>query len=187
MNINEKLAVITTFEKLCKERAKEIRAEADEEFGQLYDEYGTEKMGLKLGGQKVGDFILTFNAEHFVVTDKAAFEEWCLDYGLATVRKSIRPGMMGSAIAVLEGAVEPESLRDYLTEEVVVEPEWEEKLVSVGGKVLFQDSGMEVPGVAFIPRTVKGTQVRGCKPDQVIPLIQALPGGVEALLLGGGE
>jgi hypothetical protein len=53
--------------------------------------------------------------------------------------------------------------------------------------VLFADSGLEVPGVAFRPRSVKGTQVRGCKPQDVEPLLKSLPGGVGGLLMGGAE
>ena len=185
MNSRERLAILTSFEKLVKTAKDEARAECDAEFEELYSEFGTEKIGLKVGDQKVGDFILTFNPEHFVVTDRRSFEEWCLDYGLATVSKKIRPGMMGQAISIIEGSVEPECVRDYIEEEVVVEPEWESHLVNVAGKVVFQDSGMEVPGVAFVPRSVKGTQVRGCKPEQVVPILRSLPGGIETLLLGG--
>lgn len=185
MDTNTQLAVITALEKWCKERAKEIRAQADGEFADQYDAYGVEKMGLRINGQKVGDFILTFNAEHFYVTDKEAFEEWCLDYGFAHIKKSIRPLMVGNVIAILEREIEPENIRDYIMEEVVVTSDWQDMMVSAGGKVLHADSGMEVPGVAFAPRTVKGTQVRGCKPEQVVPIIQSLPGGFNALLLGG--
>jgi hypothetical protein len=95
--------------------------------------------------------------------------------------------MVGAAIKVLEGAMDADSVRDYVTEEVVVDGDWESRLAYVGGRVLFADSGLEVPGVAFRPRSVKGTQVRGCKPQDVEPLLKSLPGGVGGLLMGGAE
>lgn len=186
-NLREALAALTAYEKLVKEKKDEIRAMCDAEFAELYEEYGTEKIGLTVGGVKVGDFILAFHPEGFVVTDREAWEEFALDYGLATIKRSIRPTMMGAAIKVLEGAMDADSVRDYVTEEVVVDGDWESRLAYVGGRVLFADSGLEVPGVAFRPRSVKGTQVRGCKPQDVEPLLKSLPGGVGGLLMGGAE
>ena len=49
-------------------------------------------------------------------------------------------------------------------------------------KATFLDSGMAVPGLTFTGQTVKNTQVRGCKPEDVAPIIRQL-GGIDALLL----
>jgi hypothetical protein len=187
VNNREKLAVLTTLEKLVKEEKAAVRAECDAEIAELCEAYGTEKIGLTLNGAKVGDFLIAFNPEGFTVVDREAFEEFALDYGLASVKRSIRPTMMHAAIKVLEGAMDAESVRDYVVEEVVVVGDWEEHLAYVGGRVLFADSGLEVPGVVFRPRSMNGTKVRGCKPQDVVPILQSLPGGINPLLLGGGE
>lgn len=187
MNNREKLAVLTTLEKLVKAEKEAVKAECDAEFADLCREFGTEKVGLTINGSKVGDYIMGFHPEGFTVTDRDAFEDFCLTYGLATIKRSIRPSMMGAAINVIEGNIEPEHVNDFIQEEVVVVGDWEEKLVSVAGKVLYADSGLEVPGVVFRPRAMKNTQIRGCKPEVVVPILQSLPGGINSLLLGGGE
>lgn len=185
MNINEKLAVITALEKWVKEAKENIRSQADAEFADLCEAYNVERQTLTLNGQKVGTYTMEFNKEHFVVVDKIAWEDFASAYGIGVMRKKIRPGMMGSAIAIIEGAVEPESINDYIVEEFEVDPDWESYLVNVGGKVVFQDSGMEVPGVAFVPRAMNRPKVYGCKPADVVPILRSLPGGIETLLLGG--
>lgn len=183
-NINEQLAVITALEKWCKEKKVEIREQADQNLALMYESNDVEKMALKVNGEKVGDLIVVFHKEGFDITDREAFEDFCLSYGLATVKRTIRPEMVGAAIKVIEGAIEPDHWRDFLQEEVVLVGDWENYMVNVGGKVLFCDSGMEVPGVAFRPRRPKGTQVRKCEHEVVIPLLQAMPGGINSLLLG---
>lgn len=187
MNNRETLAVLTTLEKMVKDRKAEVRAECDAEFADLCSEFGTDKIALTLNGSKVGSYIMAFNPEGFTVVDREAFEEFALDYGLATIKRSIRPSMMGAAIKVIEGAIDPEHVNDFIQEEVVVVGDWEEKLVNVAGRVLYQDSGLEVPGVVFRPRTMKCTQIKGCKPEDVVPIIKGMPGGINGLLLGGGE
>lgn len=185
MNVNEKLAVITALEKWVKAQKAEIRAEADADFADLCEEYGTEKIGLTVNGQKVGTFVMTFHPEGFAVTDPDAFEDFALDYGLATLKRTIRPDMESTAIRVIEDVLEPELFADFVKEEVTLAGDWESKLVRVGGRVLLGDSGLEVPGVSFRPRAMKGTQVRDCKPEVVVPILQGLPGGINTLLLGG--
>lgn len=187
MNVNEQLAVITALEKWCKETKEEIRRQADRNLALMYEQNDVKKMALKVNGEEVGELIVTYHKEGFDVTDREAFEDFALTYGLAIVKRSIRPEMVGAAIKVIEGAIEPDHVRDFVTEEVVVVGDWENYMVNVGGKVLFCDSGMEVPGVAFRPRRPKGTQVRKCEPETVLPILQAMPGGLNVLLLGGGE
>lgn len=187
MNANEQLAVLTSIKKMVDDRIKVVRAEVDKEFYQQADVLGVEKVGLKVNGEKVGDLILTYHKEGFNVTDRDAFEDFALTYGLATIKSSIRPEMVGAVIKVIEGAIEPEHVRDFVKEEVVLAGDWEEKLTRAGDAVFLADSGLVVPGVSYRPKAVKGTQVRGCSPEQVTPILQAMPGGITALLLGGGE
>ena len=185
MNVNEQLAVLTAIKKMVDERIKEVRADVDAEFYQQNEAYGVEKVGLKVAGEKVGEIILTYHKDGFSVTDQDAFEDFALTYGLATVKSIIRPEMVGAAIKVIEGAIDPDHWRDFIKEEVVLAGDWEEKLTRAGDRVFLADSGLEVPGVAYRPKSVKGTQVRGCKPEQVAPILDGLPGGLNSLLLGG--
>lgn len=185
MNNTEKLAVLTALEKAVKDRMKDVRSEADADLMDAYDENGYEKKAVKLNGQKVGEHIVTFRKEGYEITDRAAFEEFALDYGLAEQRRYIAPDFMESAIKALEAAFEPEVLDGAIVTEIVLSGDWELAMERVGDAVCYMDSNMVVPGVAYRPKEVKGTMLRGCRPEDVVPIISALPGGVESLLLGG--
>lgn len=186
MRPTEKLAALTAMEKALKDAIKAARAEANDFLMDSYEDIGVERMALKLDGEKVGEFVVTFNKEGFQVTDREAFEDFALDYGLATVKREIRPEMMESAIKALEDTFEPEILSQVVRETVVLHPDWEKAMENVGGVVQYMDSGMNVPGVAAVPKTVKGTMVRGCEPAKVFPIIAGLPEGFNGLLLGEG-
>lgn len=185
MNSTEQLAVLTALSKAVKDRMKEVRREADLDLMDAYEGEGYEKKAVKLNGQKVGEHIVTFHKEGYEIADRGAFEEFALDYGMATQRRSISPEFMESAIKVLEQNFEPDVLDGAIVTETVISSDWDKAMERVGDAVCYMDSGMVVPGVEYRPKRVKGTMVRGCKPEEVIPALRELPGGMEALLLGG--
>lgn len=182
----EAVAVATAMDKALKGVAKTARAEADSDLMEAYEGMGFEKMALKLSGQKVGEFAVVFAKDGWEVADKDAFEDFALTYGFAKVRRSIRPDMVDSVVSALRDAgYTEEILEEIVNEEVTVDSDWERYVTSVGGVPTFLDSGEIVPGLEFRPKHPKGTRVTGCKPEEVLPLVAQLPGGVEALLLGG--
>ena len=181
----EKLPILVALEKAVKDELKSTRAECDEMLLDFYDCDGFERRALRINGEKVGDFAVTFNSEGFYIDDLEAFEEFALNYGMATVRRTIRPDMMESAIRALEDAFEPDVLDQVIQSEVVISPDWEKAMVNVGGVAMYFDSGLSVPGVVPRPKTVKGTRVTGCKPADVVPRLNQIEGGATALLLGG--
>lgn len=188
----EKLAALTAIDKALKPQIKAVRAECDAYLKDAYESMGVERMALKVGGQKAGDFLIAFTADGFDVTDKAAFEEFALDYGLATVRRKIRPEMMASAVRALEDYFEPEVLDEVFEDEVVLCSDWEKAIYNVNGTPVYEDSGLVVPGLSPRPREIKNTQVRGCKPEDTLPKVAARMGGefnagFTALLLEGGD
>ena len=181
----EKLPILIALEKAVKDELKATRAECDETLLDFFESEGFEKRALRVAGEKVGEFSVTFNSEGFDIIDREAFEEFALDYGMATVRRTIRPDMMESAIRALEGVFEPDVLSEAIAEEVVVTPDWEKAMENVGGVAMYFDSGISVPGVVPRSKTIKGTRVTGCKPSDVIPRLNQIEGGAAALLLGG--
>lgn len=181
----EKLPMLVALEKLVKDELETVRRECNGILLEGYESMDVEKRALKVGGQKVGEFTVTFNKEGFEITDQKAFEEFALDYGMATTRRRIRPDMEQSIIRYLENNLDPEVFAEAVEEEVVLDPEWEKGMTRVGNLVTYLDSGMNVPGVEFRSRTVKGTRVTDCKPADVLPLMQQLEGGVTAFLTGG--
>lgn len=186
MKATEKLAVLTAMKKAVDVALKDARAEADDMLADAYEDMGVEKMALKLNGDKVGELLVTFTKDGFEITDEGReeFEAFALDYGMAEIRRTIRPDMMESAIRALENVFSPEVLAETVQETVVVHPDWEKAMENVGGVVQYMDSGMNVPGVRVVPRRAKGTMVRGCEPDKVIPIVNQLPDAA-TLLLGG--
>lgn len=178
MRLNEELAVLTALQKLVKKRLDEVRAEADADLRAAFDDDGVTKRALKLGGMRVGDHIVVLTGTKWTVEDKAAFEDFALTYGFATIEKSVRLERMAAAIGILETEM-PEAI----AETVKVDPKWEDYIENVAGTPMFMDSGIEVPGIRFTGQKYKNTQVRGCNPEMVAPILYQL-GGVEALLLG---
>lgn len=188
MDVNEKLAILTALKKAVEDRLKEVRSEADADMREAYEEDGVEKKAIKVAGEKVGEIIVTYASDGYEISDRKAFEAFALDYGLATVKRTIKPDMMESCIKALEGVFDPEVMSEAVQETVEVSGDWEKAMERAGDAVCYMDSGMIVPGVEYRPKLAKGTMVRECKPDRVLPMLHAMPGGVEALLLGdGGE
>ena len=180
-----RLAVLTAFENAVKDQIKIARAEVDAGAWAMYEDMGVEKTAMKIDGEKVGEVIMTFAKEGWDVTDPAAFEDFALDYGFAKVRRTIRPDMADSVISALRDAgFTDEVLADVVIEETSVDADWERYVTNVGGVPTFLDSGHPIPGIALRPKRPKGTMVRGCKPADVIPMVNRLEGGMSALLLG---
>lgn len=181
----DKLPMLVALEKVVKDEIKAVRRECDDALLDTYEDEGYERKALRVGNVKVGDFSVTFNSDGFDIVDRAAFEDFALAYGMASERKRIRPDMEQSVIRHLENNLDPEVYAEAIETEVVLDPEWEKGMELVCGVVQYMDSGLNVPGVEFRPRTVKGTRVTGCKPADVLPLMQQMEGGVTAFLTGG--
>lgn len=181
MNSTENLAVLTAMDKAVRSRAKEVRVEADEGLMAIYEDMGVEKVELRVADVPVGTLQVTYAAEGYEVTDLAAFAEFGLANGMAREKKAIRPEYMDAAIKIVEAHL-PEAV------EATVEPAKDlgRMLDHVGDAVVAYGTSEVVPGVSYRPKRAKGTMVRGCEPEKVIPLLASLPGGVEPLLLGGG-
>lgn len=173
----EKVAVLTALQKMVKAELDAARREADDDLLAAFDEDGVTKRALKIGGFKVGDHIVVLNSGQWSITDREAFEEFALTYGFATTERTIRPEWMARA-ADLVAEEDPAGIE----ESVKLDAKWQDYIANVAGTPTFLDSGMAVPGLAFTGQTVKNTQVRGCKPEDVAPIIRQL-GGFDALLL----
>lgn len=178
MKTMEQLAILTALKKAVEDRLKEVRQVAKEELEDAYYDMGVEKIALKIDGQKVGDFTITYNSEGYEITDKEALNEFALDYGLGYFVSEIKPECMDQAIKVLN-EYDPFLVRT----EIKLYDGWDKSVYFVDGECVFQDSGMVIPGLKYKPKEVKTAMVRGCKPEDVLPITRRL-GGVDNLLLG---
>ena len=181
----EKLPMLVALEKVVKDEIKAVRRECDGDLLDTYEDEGYERKALRVGNVKVGDFSVTFNSDGFDIVDREAFEDFALEYGMASERRRIRPDMEQSIIRYLENNLDPDVYAEALETEVVLDPDWEKGMEMVCGVVQYMDSGLNVPGVEFRPKTVKGTRVTGCRPADVLPLMQQMEGGVTGFLTGG--
>lgn len=179
MNPTEELAILTAMEKAVKDRIKEVRAIANDELTDAFNDYGVEKIGLRVNGEKVGDFAVTFEKEGYAITDQEQLDEFALDYGLAYYADGIKDE--AEAISYLR-TMAPE----FLERKVAYYVDWDKAITYSGGECLYMDSGMEIPGIEYKPKRLKGTRVTGCNPQEVIP--RALKAGhINQLLLGGDD
>ena len=176
MKINEELAVLTALQNVVKERLDAVRDEADAAMVSDYIEDGVTKKALKVGGAKVGDYLVILTKGTWRVVDQKAFEDFALSYGFARVDKSIRPEYMGMAIEMME------DVEGALEENVKVDVKWPNFITHKDGKAFYMDSELEVPGLEWASQRVKNTQVRGCKPEDVMPIVQQLGMTPTALL-----
>lgn len=186
MTPQETVVIGKAFETALKRKLKEARAEVDAELWSAYDEEGYKKKELRLNGETMGELILAMNKPHFEITDKSAFDEFALDYGLGYEQQSIKPEMMHRAISLLSEVLSDDEIEQYIDREVIPYPSWDAPLVRVGDNAVLSDSGLLVPGVSYVPETPKNTMIRGCKPEDVFPVVGEL-GGIDGFLLGGGD
>lgn len=178
LSTNEQLAALTALQKMVKARLDEVRAEADDAMHDAYVDDGVTKKALKIGGAKVGDYIVVLTKDGWEIEDTEAFNDFALTYGFASIRQEIAPGCMAQAVSLIA-----EAAPELLATTVAVDPHWQDYITNMGGRAAFMDSGETVPGLTYVQQHVKGTQVRGCKPEDVVPAIRSL-GGIDQLLLG---
>ena len=181
MKASERVAVLTALQKQVKAALAEAREEADGEMLGLFESEGFVKRDLRLNGVKVGEQIVVMRSSEWEVEDASAFHDFALTYGLAHLKATIRPEWMARAADLVR-----EESADAVVEEVVMEPKWERMVVNVAGTPQLADSGMVIPGLAFVGKQPKTVQVRGCKPADVAPLLGG-PEGVAKALAPGDE
>ncbi len=181
LSVNEQLAVLTALQKAVKERLDVVRSEADASMLESYEDDGVVKKALKIGGVKVGDYLVVLTSDDWAVTDAEALEDFALTYGFATSKLFIKPECMDAAVKLIEAA-DP----FMLCETVSLNKDWKSYVANTGGTPTFLDSGEIVPGIEPLPPRVKCTQVRGCKPEDVVPQMRQL-GAIDQLLLGDAD
>lgn len=184
MNSKESLAILTAMKKVIDARIKDIRKDVDTEMWDGLEAEGIEKKALMLDGKKVGEVIMTYAADGYSITDEDAFIEFALNYGLASVERVVKPECMPGAVKFLREYLSDEEFNNVTEDKVTIVGDWETLMTGKGAAVTYLDSGMVVPGVEYRPKYAKSTMVRGCAPEDVLPIVAQLPGGVDKLLLG---
>lgn len=185
MNEFEQLAVLTALESAVTEKKKELREVIDDEMRNAYETTGSDRVSLRVNGEKVGSVSVIESKPGFRVDSMAELEEFALDYDLAHIERRIAPDMVDSVIAAMRNMFGNKVINEAVEERVVMNDGWEKRLRNVGGEAVLEDSGLIVPGVSYVPAQYKSTRVTGCKPADVLP--KALASGEVYALLEGGE
>lgn len=178
LNAIQRAAVLTAMQKAVGAALDAARAEADADLAGMYDDMGVDRIAVKIDGREIGSFSATFSKDGWAVTDLEAFQEFALTYGFAHELKKIRPEYMGEAVRIVE-----RELPEAVATEVETDSGWEKLLTDVDGTPCYLDTAEVVPGVSRVPKAMKGTALKGCDPEAVMPAVRAL-GGIDALLLG---
>jgi hypothetical protein len=179
---NQRLVALTALQKAVKEEVDRLRAEVEDDMRSDYEDEGTTKKLVRLNGEKVGTVTLAMSKERYEIDDPAAFEEFALEYGLGSVVTVVNPARMHEVVELVRAYAHPEDLDELLSEEVVYDKDWQKGCEWRGGKVMYMDSPMEVPGVRHVPEEPKNLTVRTEGWGAVQSALRELPGGAMGLL-----
>lgn len=182
LNAIQKTAILTAVKKSLESELKQYRAEADEEILELYEGFGSDRVKIKLGDVEIGSMTLCFATDEYIVTDEAALNEFLLLNGLATEKTSIDPTYMVEVIARIK-----DDMPQAIVTEVVPTKDFSKLIKRVDDSFVIEGTNEVVPGISPAPQKIKGTRITGCKPEDVLPVINSLPGTLDTLLLGGGQ
>lgn len=178
----QRLAVLSSVDKALKSQTKQARVESDEYLKDLYENTGSDRVKIKLGGQEVGALSLVFSKDEYVIKDEEAFNDFILANGFASERKSIDPTYLVEVIARIE-----DDLPEAVITGIDVSSDFSKMIKRVGDSFVIDGTNEVIPGIEPKPITIKNTRLAGCKPEDVIPIVRDLPGSIDAFLLGDGN
>lgn len=179
----EQATLLTSMQKAVKVKLDEVRADIDEEMIKQYVEDGTDRKSLKLGNVKVGTISIRMSKAGYQVTDREIFENYLLGAGYANKRYEIKP----NASAEVKKILEDNGIDWHKYFDLHIEPTeaLEKDLSIVGDCVVNTKTGEVVDGVAPMPERPIGTTIRGCKPEEVLPIALSMPReSISNLLMG---
>lgn len=178
----QKSAVLTAIEKALKAESDKARHNANEELKNLYDVVGTDRMRVKIGDTEIGTFSLVFEKESFVVTEREAFDDFCITNGFADETLKIRPEYMQMAAEELATHY-PEGVEKQVT----LKKGYDKFFTQVDGVMVVDGTNEIVPGIAPKPKAIKHTQFRGIKPQETLQALKSAGMGLDQFLLGDGN
>lgn len=182
----EQATLLTSMQKAVKAKLDEVRADIDEEMVKQYVEDGTDRKSLKLGNVKVGTISIRMSKAGYQVTDREIFENYLLGAGYANKRYEIKPFCQ----AEVKKTLEDNGIDWHKYFDLHIEPTeaLEKDLSIVGDCVVNTKTGEVVDGVAPMPERPIGTTIRGCKPEEVLPIALSMPReSINNLLMGEVE
>lgn len=184
MNLNsiQKSAILLALQKAIKPEADQARNEANSALQELYEQTGADRVQVKLGEVEVGTFSLTFDDDGYCITDRETFDDFCITNGFAHEELVIKDGYKLQAAEEL--AVHcPEGVE----RRIVLDKGKDKLFKNIDGVFVVDGTNEVIPGIDPKPKAVKGAQMRGCKPEDVLPALKGLGVGVEQLLLGEAQ
>lgn len=189
-DVFERLAVLQAIYKASAEQTKRngggTREQADKALIDMYQDYGTDRVKLKVLGETVGNLSIVFVKAHAEIENEVAYSNWAYANGYA------------DRICKIDTELISQEELDDLYE---IHPEWFRICTEVdsslldamactpGGIVYFKMTGEPVPGLRWVGEKADGTIITQFKPDKVFDVMKTANISAVDLagLLGGGE
>lgn len=172
MNEFERLAIAHACAGAFKDVESQAREACNKELMEAYDADGIEKMALRVGKEKVGEFTVVYASDGYEVVDDK-FMDFALANGLAHEKRTLKPDAIPQVLSMLSAYVDPDVLSDFIEESIELNQDWDKYFERRGGEVVMAGTYEIVPGVVYRPKRVKNTRITGCKPDEVLPQLTA--------------
>ena len=182
----EQATLLTAMQKAVKTRLDDVRADVDEEMIKQYQADGTDRKSLKLGNNKVGTISIRMSKAGYQITDREIFENYLLGAGYSSKRYEIKSFCQAEVKKILED----NGIDWHRYFDLHIEPTeaLEKDLSIVGDCVVNTKTGEVVDGVEPMPERPIGTTIRGCKPEEVLPIALSMPAeSINNLLIGEVE
>ena len=189
-DVFERLAVLQAIYKASAEQTKRngggTREQADKALIDMYQDYGTDRVKLKVLGETVGNLSIVFVKEHAEIANDAEFNNWAVSSGYGSIVSEIDPELM-SAQDLDELYEQPPEWFHMRT--VIDSSLLDAMACTPGGIVYFKMTGEPVPGLRWVCEKADGTIITQFKPDKVFDAMKTANISAVDLagLLGGGE
>lgn len=191
MNDTEELAALYAIKQKVDERYQELRSKLTAEC----EESGTERKALKIGGMKVGNFIIPQSKDEIAITDEKALESFALDNGFASERYEIAADYMDAVVKILKDQMEPDEFDKAVKKRVEMPVNWKGYLDiatiieddEVRKVAICKDTGEPVEGVTVINGKHQTGRPSKFDADAAVKAIRTLPTAQREYLLIGGE
>ena len=164
MNNHDRLAVLTAIQKRLKESIDILRGDVEREMRALNESMGVKQLSAKIGDKPIATVSIKQSKRIARVTNKEAFEKWCIERGYAQSGLVIDYEALGRAVE----AFDPNLILKFPSvQHEVIDCAQALNQLQDGGDVVVID-GELVDGVEFVGGDFAGIIVGQVKTDDVI-------------------
>lgn len=172
----QQLAVLKAVQEMVDAKYDELRKQVMDDM--LEDD--NERKSLYLDDEKVGTATICFEKNDWKVTDRDEFFNWLFENGQLNETHTVKEGCEEEVFQRLSAYPWLFDLHEEPKEDFT------RTFEKLGDSMIVSGTDVVVPGVVPCKPKAKYITVRGCKPQQVAPIVARI-GGLDAMLLGDGS